>query len=223
MLKVTSHTDESAKEAVKKFCDQVLWLRIARHIYEELFEKEESRALMEKTASSFFAHLNTIFQNYLLLAFVKMTDPPKSGKNENFTVENLVMSIDWPAPVRDKLRALSQKTKGFRSHVLEARNKLLAHTDKEAFLAEKALGTFPEGEDEVFLKALEEMCNISHEVCFGSVFGQMLLTAPGDVINLKRALLNSLAFDQLLAESEGQEKVRLYSYLEKVRQQGKAK
>lgn len=209
--------DERAKKAVKRFCDQVFWLRIVRHIYEELFEKEDSSTLMEKTASSFFADLNTILQKYLLLEFVKVTDPPKTGKKENLTVDNLVMSIDWPPGIREKLRSLSDKTKGFRNHVLGARHKLVAHIDKEAFLAEKTLGAFPEGEDEVFLKALEEICDIAHEACFGRIFGQMLLAEPGDVINFKRTLANGVAFDQLLAESKGQEKTRLYSYLEKAR------
>jgi hypothetical protein len=215
--------DESAKKAVKRFCDQVFWLRVVRHIYEELFEKEDSSTLMGNTASSFFADLNTILQNYLLLEFVKVTDPPKTGKKENLTVDNVVMSIDWPPGIREKLRSLSEKTKGFRNHVLGARNKLLAHIDKEAFLAEKTLGGFPEGEDEIFLKALEEICDIAHEACFGRIFGQMLLAEPGDVINFKRTLANGIALDQLLAESKGQEKMKLYSYLEKARRPGERK
>ncbi len=223
MLKITLHSDKNAKDMVETFCNQVFWLRITHHMYAELFEKEDSRVLVKKTASSFFSHLNTILQNYLLLEFVKITDPPKSGKNENFTVENLVMSIDWPPPAKDKLRVLSEKTKVFRGYVLQARNKLLAHSDKEAFLAGKPLGAFPEGEDEAFLKTLEEICNIAHEACFGSVFGQLLLAAPGDVIDFKKCLFNSIAFDQLLSESEGQEKIKLYSYLQKATQQKGAK
>lgn len=209
--------DEGAKKAVKRFCDQVLWLRIVRNIYEELFEKEDSRTLMEKTASSFFAHLNTILHNYLLLEFVKITDPPKSGKKENFTVDNLVMSIDWPSDIRDKLKARSKTTKGFRNHVLEARNKLLAHTDKQTFLSETTLGGFPQGEDELFLKALEGICDIAHETCFGRIFGQMLLAEPGDVIDFKRTLANGVAFHLLLTERKGEERSSLYAYLEKAR------
>lgn len=205
--------DENAKKAVRRFCDQIFWLRKVRHIYQELFEKEDSSNLMERTASSFFTDLNTILQNYLLLEFAKVVDPPKTGKNENLTVDNLVESIDWPSGIRDKLRPLNEKTKAFRNHVLEARNKLLAHIDKEAFLAEKTLGAFPEGEDEVFLKALEEISDIAHEACFGRIIGHRLLAEPGDVINLKKTLANSIAFDQLLAESKGEEKTRLFSYL----------
>jgi hypothetical protein len=78
-------------------------------------------------------------------------------------------------------------------------------------------GEFPEGEDEIFLKTLQEVCDITHEACFGSIFGQMILAMPGDVINFKRALENAVAFNELLSESSGQEKTRLYSYLQKAR------
>lgn len=182
-------------------------------MYEELFEKEDSSGLIERTASSFFADLNTILQYYLLLEFVKVTDPPTTGKNENLTVDNLIESINWPQHILEKLISLRQKTTTFRSYVLAARNKLLAHIDKETFLAEKTLGGFPEGEDELYLKTLEEIADIAHEACFGRIIGQRVLAAPGDVINLKKTLANSVAFDRLLAESNGKEKIRLYSYL----------
>ena len=172
---------------------------------------------MERTALSFFADLNTILHNYLLLEFSKITDPAKTGEKENFTVDNLIVSIDWPQDIRNKLTLLRDKTKGFRSHILQARHKLLAHTDKEVFLADRSLGEFPVGEDEVFLKTLQEVCDVTHEACFGSIFGQMILTMPGDVINFKRTLENALAFNGLLSESSGQEKIKLYSYLEKAR------
>jgi hypothetical protein len=45
----------------------------------------------------------------------------------------------------------------------------------------------------------------------------MVLAEPGDVINLKRTLLTAAAFDQLLADSKGTEKKKLFSYLEKAR------
>lgn len=216
-LKTISHTDEAAKKIVKKFCEQVFWLRNVRHVYEELFENDQSAILMERTAPSFFTDLNTILHNYLLLEFAKITDPAETREKENFTVDNLIVSIGWPQNIRDKLTSLSDKTKPFRSHILSARHKLLAHMDKEAFLADRALGEFPKGEDEVFLRTLQEVCDIAHEACFGSIFGQMILTMPGDVINFKRTLENAVAFNELLSESSGQEKIKLYSYLDKAR------
>lgn len=214
-MKTILYTDEAAKKIVKKFCNQVFHLRVGRHIYRELFENEEAQTLMERTAASFFNNLNTMLHNYLLLEFIKITDPAKSKDKENFTVDNLVVSIDWPRKTREKLSLLSDKTKDFRSRILDARNKLLAHTDKETFLAERTLGAFPEGKDEVFLKALQEVCDVAHEACFGSIFGQMRLAMPGDVIDFKRMLENAVAFNELLSESSGKEKTRLISFFQK--------
>lgn len=216
-MKTIPYTDEDAKIAVKRFCDQVFWLKTIRHIYEVLFENDESVTLMEKTASSFFGGLNIILQNYILLEFSKITDPATTGGNENFTVDNLVVSIDWPQDVRDKLTGLNRRTNEFRNYILGARHKLIAHTDKAAFLAEMTLGKFPKGEDETFLGTLQEICDIAHEACLGSIFGHMILAMPGDVINFRRALENAVAFKELLSESSGQELTRLLSYLEKAR------
>ena len=187
-------------------------------MYEVLFENDESVTLMNKTAPSFFSNLNMILHNYILLEFSKITDPAATkGGKENFTVDNLVASIGWPRDVRDKLTDLSLRATDFRNHILSARHKLIAHTDKQAFLAEMTLGAFPKGEDEKFLKTLSEICDITHEACHGSVFGHMILAAPGDVINFRRALEDAVAFKELLSESSGQELVKLVSYLEKAR------
>jgi hypothetical protein len=220
-MKKVTHTDETAKLMVKRFCNYVFWLRVARHDFKELFENEKSKILMERTAPSFFADLNRILHSYLLLEFVKITDRAMSGGREqeleNFTVDNLTESINWPQDVYEKLKSLRDKAMGFRTRIREVRNKVLAHIDKEVFLSNTILGEFPEGEDEAFLKTLEEVCDITHEVCFGSIFGHINVVMLGDVIDFKRALENAVAFDLLLSESEGQEKTRLLSYLQKTR------
>jgi hypothetical protein len=219
-MQTVAHTDETAKLMVKRFCNHVFWLRVVRHDFKELFENEKSKILMERTAPSFFGGLNRILHSYLLLEFVKITDPKTiSGRKqepENFTVDNLIESIVWPHDVLEKLRLLGDKAKAFRKRILYVRNKLLAHIDKEAFLTDTILGEFPEGEDEVFLKTLQEVCDITHKVCFGSIFGEMVMARPGDVLNFKRALAKAVAFDELLSESMGQEKAKLFSYLQKI-------
>lgn len=220
-MKTVAYTDETAKLMVKKFCDHIFWLRVVRHDFKELFEDEESKILRERTAPSFFAHLNRIMHSYLLLEFAKITDPKKSRgrkkEQENFTLDNLIESIKWPEVVGEKLKSLSGKAMVFRSRILDARNKLLAHSDKGIFLTDTTLGEFPEGEDEIFLRTLEEVCNITHELCFGLIFGQINVVEPGDVISLKRALANAVAFHELYSESKGQERTRLLSYLPKTR------
>lgn len=217
MLKMISYTDEVAKKIVDKFCHQVVWLLNVRRIYAELFEDEQSQVLMEKTASSFFGDLNRVMHGYLLLELTKITDPVKTCEKENFTIDNLIESIKWPPDIRKKLKALRDKTKPFRNRILPARHKLLAHSDKETVLADRTLGEFPEGEEKQFLKTLQRFCDVIYKACFGEVFGQISLAILGDVIDFKGTLEKAVAFDELLSGSSGQEKTRLYSYLQKVR------
>ena len=215
-MEKVSHTDDKAKQFVTKFCDRVLWLREVRHIIRNLFENDQTQNLLNKTAPFFFYILSNITMNYLLLEFAKITDPARSKvkkEDENFTIENLVTSVDWPKDIEEKLLLLNESTKIFKQYIQPARHKLLAHTDKKTFLSGQVLGAFPKGADEEFLDVLEEICNIAHRACFNVIYGKMLPNPSGDVNNLIRALENSLAFKRLLSESSGNEHVKLVDYV----------
>jgi len=81
----------------------------------------------------------------------------------------------------------------------------------QAVLSAKPLGEFPEGEDRTFFEALEKICNITHEACFGTIYGDMspITVGGGDVISLRKTLEHAVAFRQVLLESSGQEKKHL--------------
>ncbi len=217
-LKTIPYTNEAAKKIVKKFCDHVHWLVRVRHTFKVLFEDQQPscRTLMEQTASSFFADLNRILHNYLLLECAKITDPAATRihKNfyENFTVDYLVQKIVWPnEDILKELKSLQAITEDFRSYIRRARNKLLAHLDTAAVLSGTPLGEFPEGEDKRFFDALEKICNIAHEACFRAIYGDMstVTLGGGDVINLRKTLEFAVAFNEALSESSGQEKTHL--------------
>ena len=70
-----------------------------------------------------------------------------------------------------ELKSLQDVTDDFRSYIEPARNKLLAHLDRTAVLSGKVLGGFPEGKDRTFFDALQKICNITHEACFGTICG----------------------------------------------------
>ena len=80
-----------------------------------------------------------------------------------------------------------------------------------AVLSSKPLGEFPEGKDETFFYALEKLCNITHEACFGTIYGEMspITVGGGDVINLRKTLECAVAFKEALSESSGQDKTWL--------------
>jgi hypothetical protein len=217
-LNTIAYTDDSAKKNVETFCDQVFWIKKIRRLFKELFENEQAVFLMDKTALSFFNDVGEIVHKYLLLECAKITDPAETYKNENLTVDNLIESINWPEDVMEELTLLrDEKISPFRRYIRDARIKLLAHNDKQTVLAERKLGEFPEEGDMEFLKALEKFCNIIHKACFGEIYGQMVTGSQGDVLDLKKALEYAVAFRKLLSESSGQEKVRLHSLVDELR------
>jgi hypothetical protein len=169
---------------------------------------------MEKTAWSFFYHIRRIVVGHLLLEFVKITEPSvsKISQRENFSVDNLVETVDWPQLVLADVRKLNNSLQKFKKYVVPARNKLLAHYDKKTVLAKSPTGAFPLGEEKEFIKNLEELCNIFHKASFGSIFGHIGVSGPGDVLDLKKSLRRAIAFDRLFAESKGPELMKLFEY-----------
>lgn len=227
-LKTISYTDETAKKIVEKFCDHVHRLVRIRHTFKVLFEDEQPscRTLMEQTASSFFADLRSVLHEYLLLECAKITDPAATFNHENLTVAYLVENICWPKKqlisltddnkdILKELKAWQDKAQGFRRYIKCARDKYLAHLDATAVLSSKPLGEFPEGEDKTFFDALQKICDITHEACFGTIYGDMspITLGGGDVISLRKTLNYAVAFKNALSESSGQNKTWLYSCL----------
>jgi len=206
--------DVTARKMVKEFCHYVVFLKAIHRIGKELFENDQGRKLMEQTAVSFFKDINNVLVNYFILETAKITDPAVTyNKYENFTIANMIETINWPESVTRDLERLNHVVKDFRNYVEMARNKLLAHYDKNTFMSGKVLGTFPKGDDEKFMDALEKMCNVLHKASFGTIFGDISVGMPGDVLDLKKTLKRAVAFEKLLKESKGEDKSRLFKYL----------
>lgn len=203
--------DDDARKMVKEFCHYVVYLKAIHRIGKELFENEEGRKLMELTAISFFKDLNKILIDYFILEAAKITDPSWTyNKYENFTIANLRETIDWPEKVAIDFDRLIQVVEDFRKNIIDARKKLLAHYDKNTFISNKVLGRFHKEDDEKFIEALEEMCNLLHKASFDKIFGDISVGMPGDVLDLKKTLKRAVAFEKLLQESKGEEKMRLF-------------
>src|SRR5208337_4306035 len=65
-----------------------------------------------------------------------------------------------------------------------------------AFLSSGPLGAFPEGKGETLFDALQRICNITHEACFGMIYGDMspITFGGGDVISVRKTLECAVAF-----------------------------
>lgn len=212
--------DESTREHVKRFCDHVFWLKQVHYSFHQLFEDDSAQILLEGTAPTFFYDLSNILADYFLLEVAKLTDPATSPvrgeRRENFTVANLLETVEWPSDYSKEIKKLNESVISFRKHIKTARNTLLAHYDKVTVMAGKSLGGFPEGKDKRLLEVLEQLCNLLHEAAFGEILGDMVPNHPGDVLDLKRALKRAIAFDKLLSDSKGEELMRLSKFLKDV-------
>ena len=214
MSKKINPKDVAARKMVEEFCHYVVGLKAIHRIGKELFENNECRKLMEQTAISFFRDINKILIKYFILETAKITDPAvTNNKYENFTIANMLETINWPESIASDLNRLNIVVEDFRKNIKEARDKLLAHYDKNTFMSDKVLGTFPKGDDEKFIKALEEMCNVLHQASFDTIFGDISVGMAGDVLDLKKTLKRAVAFEKLFKESKGKDKLRLFKYL----------
>jgi hypothetical protein len=210
--------DETTRALVKRFCDNIFWLRQIHYIGSELFHDDGARSLMERTAHAFFLDLNKIVVEYFLLEVAKLTDPATScgGKRENFTVANLMESVEWPSDCLHEINRLNDTVLSFRKYIVPARNRLLAHYDTTTVVSGDGLGDFPEGEDTILLNVLEQMCNVFHKAAFGEIWGDIVPNHAGDVQELKKALKMAVAFKRLFSDSKGDDKMRLWKLLENV-------
>jgi len=221
--------DESTRELVKSFCDHIFWLKQVHYSFCQLFEDDSAQFLIGRTAPAFFYDLSNILADYFLPEVAKLTDPSTSQvrgeRRENFTVANLVETVEWPSDCLIEIIKLNEAVISFRRYIKSARNGLLAHYDKLAVMAGHSLGGFPEGEDKRLLAVLEQLCNLLHEAAFGEILGDLVPNHPGDVLDLKKSLKRAIAFDKLFSDSKGEELMRLSRLLknvedENLRQQG---
>jgi hypothetical protein len=217
-------TDKSVRSEVDQFCELVHQLKVEHYVGEKLLGDEQTRSLMEKTAKAFFEVVTKTLIDHFLLEVAKLSDPATSGhgKDENFTIDNMLSTVDWPPDVSSELARLNDAVHQFRDYIKPARNKLLAHYDKRTVLSGKTLGVFPSGEDRKVLDVLEQMCNLMHKASIGGTYGQMVCSRPGDVSGLQKAMEEALAFEKLVGQSKGEDLRRLVQCLQDVGKSGSA-
>ncbi len=217
MVVVDAQTDIS-KETVRAFCNHFAKLKAQLYTFTVLFSDERLCCLMEQTAREFFTELNEIMQEHLLLEFAKLMDPAKSRIKkdvhlENFTIHNLYENINWSKCTKRKLENLVIRIDSFREYLKPARDKILAHPDKETKMSGARLGAFPEEEGIQFIANVEEICNLMHAECFGIIFGDIGVTIAGDVHDFIKMIGKAAVYDDLFEASTGEETIRLFDLL----------
>jgi HEPN domain-containing protein len=198
---------------IKKLRDRYFWIKTVHYYFLELFDKNiDQLEEYYKTANRFFHDLNIILLDYFLLELIKISDPEKTGKNYNLTIEYLYKNVDWECSTKIELSELIENIRKFRGCIKNARNKILAHFDLKTFIENKRLGSFPENEEKVFLDNIEKFLDIASREILNEPF-DISVYSEGDVRDFIKLLKAAKAFDQLLIDNPEKKSEWLLKYI----------
>lgn len=127
-----SNIPSDIDEIFQELKTEVTWLHARWIMYRQLFAQSPKRIdLLNECASTFFYTIQDVLIGDVQIALSKLTDPPRTGANENLSLEQLQERVEkqgepnLQASLRQTLDELKQKCTAFRTW----RNKRLAHLD----------------------------------------------------------------------------------------------
>lgn len=161
----------TTEEIIKQFCQQCSWLCQVFDEYSVLYQHSElRRSLLHAVAQQFFRDLNHILVEYILLNMCKLTDPPSSCGNDNLTFKQSMEVVGPDVSKQLGLDESSEKIHQIRPHVTPARNKIIAHADRNTLLSGETLGAFPKDVGDAFWEGLERFVDAVHRHYFHEPF-----------------------------------------------------
>ncbi|UCV19169.1 AbiU2 domain-containing protein [Ferribacterium limneticum] len=202
-----SNSNAHRKEVVEKFCEACIWARTVRNHFSALFEFNQRRLdLLEEVSAFFFHDLNIILIEYILLQLCKLTDPEstKVGKNwlDNLTT-NYILTLQWSPETLNALKIKNDELMVFRSKIVDARRKLIAHSDLRMHLESISLGDFSESDEFAFWAALQAFVDLAHSEAIDGPYPIDATMQGGDALSLIHVLKDGVDYEAVVADEEG--------------------
>lgn len=160
------------REPLKTFIDECAWTWCLFSQLKALSEvPKEDRAIVRRYVDQFVGEMQTVLRHYVILRVCMLVDKPfwkntKGDVKENLTVDNLIQTLPLPAAVKASLEAKSEVLKKTVKPLLKARNRIVAHLDKENALMNHSLGAMKDGAYEAFFDQLEAIVNDMYAVIY---------------------------------------------------------
>lgn len=156
-------------EFFKELRNQTTWLRMKWDLFLQLYATSHERIeLLNRAASGFFASLQYIMQDDLVLGIARLLDPPRSRGRDNVSLSQLVNLI-----INEKLAAeTSRKLDELRSvatPLMQRRNRRIAHLDLRTFQNADYLPPAQRLEIEESIRRIEEIMSLIERHYLGSV------------------------------------------------------
>ncbi|WP_404305916.1 AbiU2 domain-containing protein [Neorhodopirellula lusitana] len=122
--------------------EELIWIHGKWNMYRQLFGFSKSRVdLLNESSQAFFAVLQPLWIDYLVLEICKLTDPAQSGKYTNLSIEQLheKLSSTKYRGIRDQLSLLANSVREECKPLRDRRNKRIAHNEFRTAMSQEAV------------------------------------------------------------------------------------
>lgn len=146
-------------EDFKYLRDHCINLVHAYFTYTNLFN-DQNRDLLTRVAPTFFSDIAEIMQRDWLLQACKLMDPGSTTKKgvtlENITIKLINEQLDANGLLFPQIKDIAEKLRKYGENIKPARDKRLAHFDREHQVNGLVLGATTENELDQFLANLQD-------------------------------------------------------------------
>lgn len=141
--------DAETRKLFHAIDDEVLFLFYRWTIFRQLFGSgKENLELLNRSGSNVFVLLQTLVTDNVFLTLSCLTDPEKTGPDQNVSIKNLLRKIetDLDDKLREQLRKKLKKLEAMLTNLRKHRNKRIAHLDLDHAIKVKSLPPVTNGE-----------------------------------------------------------------------------
>lgn len=157
--------------------------------YQALFEGGNGNdQLLKESAAHFFRDLSDWLVQLIYLQMGRLTDPARSLKKQNLTVEHIVASLEELELLNEEIVSISKSIDIFRKKIIPARNKAIAHLDLKAFRDVITHGEHEKSDAYMFHADLNKFTDEVGRVIGVGPLDYSVQSGGGDVFDLLRLL-----------------------------------
>ena len=150
------------EEVALKFCELCNWVYESWITHKALFENNRNKENNIGRCAQFTSRLSIVTQEYSLQQIAKLHDRAVQGASTNLTIDYVMTFGEW-GERKDEVEEIAARLDGLKERIIPARNKILSHNDLITILENQPLGGFPEGDDEDYFEALQDLVNVVHD------------------------------------------------------------
>jgi hypothetical protein len=148
--------------------------------------------LLKKVAGKFFFDISEILVRDWILQVSRIMDPAetkvKGQVRENLTIKNINKQLESKGFLSKDIKDISNNILQYGKKLQSARNKIIAHVDRETYHKRMVLGETTELELNNFLVDIQKYCDLVGVAIKEGPLDFRASSGPGDVLDLIRTL-----------------------------------